>query len=128
MKSQSWPWLMRPQDTKIRRKDELQKILSAYILPEHQPYLSSVPKEFTDQLYRVYGWERRADNRGPRYAGKLLRKLIYEQLPEPVLPELDDVNPTNEKYQRKRKHFQSLTPEVGVSHFKTQMAGVMRQF
>lgn len=109
----------------IRRHDELQQILSAYVLPEHRPYLQSVPKEFFDELFRVYGWERRSDNRGPRYAGKLLRQLIYEQLPEPVLPALDDVNPTNPKYQRKRKHFQHLTPEIGKNHLQTQLAGVM---
>ena len=109
----------------IREAEALQKLLSAYVLPEHQPYVSSVPKEFTDEIYRVYGWERRADNRGPRYAGKLIRKLIYEQLPEPVLPALDEKNPSNKKYQRKKKHFQNLTPEVGLNHFKTQLAGVM---
>lgn len=109
----------------IRRHDELQQILSAYVLPEHRPYLQSVPKEFFDELFRVYGWERRSDNRGPRYAGKLLRQLIYEQLPEPVLPTLDDLNPTNANYQRKRKHFQHLTPEIGKNHLQSQLAGVM---
>ena len=109
----------------IRDAEALQKILSAYVLPEHRPYVTNVPKEFTDELFRVYGWERRQDNRGPRYAGKLIRKLIYEQLPEPVLPELDAINPSNKKYQRKRKHFQSLSPDVGLNHFKTQLAGVM---
>lgn len=109
----------------IRRHDELQQILGAYVLPEHRPYLKSVPKEFFDELFRVYGWDRRSDNRGPRYAGKLLRQLIYEQLPDPVLPELDKTNPANENYQRKRKHFQHLTPEIGKNHLQSQLAGVM---
>jgi len=109
----------------IRRHDELQKILSAYVLPEHRPYLTSVPTEFFKELYRVYGWKWSPDNRGPRYAGKLLRKLIYEQLPEPVLPELDKTNPTDKKYQRKKKHFQNLTPEVGLPHMQSQLSGVM---
>jgi len=109
----------------IRRHDALQQILSAYVLPEHRPYLQSVPKEFFDELYRVYGWERRSDNRGPRYAGKLLRQLIYEQLPDPVLPELDKLNSSNDNYQRRRKHFQHLTPEVGKNHLQSQLAGVM---
>ncbi|MCB2089350.1 MAG: P63C domain-containing protein [Sphingomonadaceae bacterium] len=109
----------------IRRHDELQQILSAYVLPEHRPYLKSVPTEFFKELYRVYGWNWTPDNRGPRYAGKLLRKLIYEQLPEPVLPELDKLNPTNKKYQRKGKHFQSLTEEVGLPHMQGQLSGVM---
>lgn len=109
----------------IRRHDELQQILSAYVLPEHRPYLQSVPTEFFKELYRVYGWKWTPDNRGPRYAGKLLRKLIYEQLPEPVLPELDKKNPTNKNYQRKGKHFQSLSESVGMPHMQGQLSGVM---
>jgi hypothetical protein len=109
-----------------RRHDELQQILSAYVLPEHRPYLQSVPIEFFKELYRVYGWEWKPNNQGPRYAGKLLRRLIYEQLPEPVLPELDKINPSKgANYQRDRKHFQNLSKEVGIPHFQGQLSGVM---
>lgn len=108
------------------RKIELQKIISAYVLPEHRPYITSVPREFFKELFRVYGWVWSPDNRGPRYAGKLLRMLIYETLPEPVLPELDALNPSKgPNYQRPRKHFQSLSDDVGLPHFKSQLAGVM---
>jgi P63C domain len=109
----------------VRAHDELQQILSAYILPEHRPWLGAVlPIEFTKEVYRVYGWSYSSDNRGPRYASKLIRKLIYEPMPSPVLPELDRVNPPNAKWQRKRKHHQHLTDETGLAHFKSQLAGV----
>lgn len=109
-----------------RRNDELQKILGAYVLPEHRPYLRSVPIEFFKELYRVYGWDWNPNNQGPRYAGKLLRKLIYEQLPKPILPELDEINPSKgNNYQRKRKHFQNLSSDIGVPHFQGQLSGVM---
>lgn len=111
---------------KKRRENELQQILSAYVLPEHRPYLTTVPKEFFKELFRVYGWDWSPDNRGPRYAGKLLRKLIYEQLPEPVLPELDEINPTKgPNYQREHKMFQHLTQDIGLPHFRNQLAGTM---
>lgn len=110
----------------IRRHDELQQILSAYVLPEHRPYIKSVPIEFFKEMHRVYGWKWNPNNQGPRYAGKLLRKLIYEKLPEPVLPELDKMNPTKgTNYQRRNKHFQSLSAEVGIPHFQGQLSGVM---
>nr|VFJ43127.1 MAG: P63C domain-containing protein [Candidatus Kentron sp. DK] len=109
-----------------RRRDELQKIIGAYVLPEHRPYLRSVPVEFFKELHRVYGWEWSPDNRGPRYAGKLLRKLIYDQLPSNVLSELDRVNPSKgANYQRQRKHFQNLSEDVGIPHFQRQLSGVM---
>ncbi|MFC7662984.1 P63C domain-containing protein [Methylorubrum suomiense] len=109
----------------LRAHNELQTILSAYILPEHRPWTQKVPVEFTKEIYRVYGWNYTPDNRGPRYASKLIRNLLYKPLPAPVLPELDRVNPPNEKWQRKRRHHQHLTPETGLEHFKGQLSGVM---
>jgi hypothetical protein len=110
----------------IRAHDELQTILSAYILPEHRPWMKTVPIEFTKELYRVYGWNYSPDNRGPRYASKLIRKLLYQQLPPPVLPELDRINPADKRtWQRKKRHHSYLTPETGLEHFKGQLAGTM---
>lgn len=108
-----------------RENDELQKILTSYLLPEHRPWIKTIPEELTDEIYRVYGWKRTSNNRGPRYAGKLIRQLIYERLPAPVLPELDKLNPTNSKYQRRRKHFQFLNQQQGMDHFRTLVITTM---
>lgn len=110
---------------KKRDSDELQQILTAYLLPEHRPWMQTIPSEFTSEIYRVYGWKRTADNRGPRYAGKLIRQLIYERMPKPVLPALDEANPSNAKYQRKRRHHQFLTDQQGLDHFRTLTITVM---
>lgn len=109
---------------KRRDADELQKILTAYVLPEHRPWLQVVPEEFTDEIYRVYGWQRKAQNRGPRYAGKLIRQLVYEKMPKPILPALDEQNPSEKGY-RKRKHHQFLTPKQGLDHFRSQIITIM---
>lgn len=108
-----------------RDADELQQILSAYLLPEHRPWMQTVPPEFISEIYRVYGWKRTADNRGPRYAGKLIRQLIYERMPKPVLPALDEANPSNEKYQRKHRHHQFLSDQQGMDHFRTLVITIM---
>jgi hypothetical protein len=107
-----------------RPHDELRKLLALYVRPEHRPWVQTLPPEYTRELYRVWGWDT-TSQRGPRYAGKLTRKLIYQPLPRPVLPELDKLNPTNEKYQRRRKHFQHLTEGIGLQHFKAQLSAVM---
>jgi hypothetical protein len=110
---------------KDRPHDELQRLLEAYVLPEHRPWIQTIPREFTKELYRVYGWNN-TSQRGPRYAGKLTRKFLYEALPAPVLPELDKINPPNRQtWQRKRRHHQHLTKQIGVEHFKAQLSGVM---
>lgn len=108
-----------------RESDELQQILTAYLLPEHRPWMQTIPDEFTSEVYRVYGWTRQANNRGPRYAGKLIRQLIYEKMPKPVLPKLDEMNPSNDEHQRKRKHHQFLTEKQGLDHFRSQVITVM---
>ncbi|MCA3582777.1 MAG: P63C domain-containing protein [Methylocystis sp.] len=108
-----------------REKDALQQILTAYLLPEHRPWMKTIPDDFTKEIYRVYGWTRTANNRGPRYAGKLIRQLIYERLPKPVLPALDQRNPADAKYRRKHKHHSFLTLEQGLDHFRTQVITVM---
>lgn len=108
-----------------RDSDELQRILTAYLLPEHRPWAQVVPDEFTNEIYRVYGWERKAQNRGPRYAGKLIRQLIYEKMPKPVLPALDQRNPSDSNHRRKRKHHSYLTKEHGLDHFRSQIITIM---
>jgi hypothetical protein len=99
--------------------------LTAYLLPEHRPWMQTIPDEFTAEIYRVYGWKRTHNNRGPRYAGKLIRQLIYERLPKPVLPALDELNPTNAKYQRKHRHHQFLTDKQGMDHFRSLVITMM---
>lgn len=110
---------------KYREEQALQKILDAYILPEHRPWMKAVPVEFFQEMFRVFGWQHKADNRGPRYAGKLVRNLIYRHLPKPVLPKLDEINPSSHNYQRKHRHHQLLTEGMGLEHFRSQMSGVM---
>jgi hypothetical protein len=70
------------------------------------------------------GWDT-SSQRGPRYAGKLTRKLIYEQLPAVALPRLDELNPSDKKYQRKKKFFSYLTKDIGMEHFGKQLSAVM---
>jgi len=109
----------------VRPHQELQKLLAQYVRPEHLPWVKTVPIEFTKRLYQLWGWDLRDTTRGPRYISKLIRKYIYEPLPDGVLGELDRVNPADKKWQRRRKHFQHLTPDIGLPHFNTQLASVM---
>lgn len=62
--------------------------------------------------------------KGPRYAGKLTKELIYKKLPPPVIHELESKNPPDEKWQRKYKHHQWLTNNIGNPHLEKQVAVV----
>lgn len=110
---------------KLRADGELQLLLESYILPEQRPWMKAVPAEFFSEMFRVFGWKHKSNNQGPRYAGKLLRNLIYSNLPKPVLPTLDERNPSGPGYQRKLRHHQLLTEDIGLEHFRAQVLGVM---
>jgi len=110
-----------------RERDELQKILKAYISPHLLPWAERFPREFYKEMFRLWQWKfpPTADKgapRGPRYAGKLTRKFVFEQLPPGVLEELDRLNPANEKWQRKHRFSQLLTIDIGNPHLEKQVA------
>jgi hypothetical protein len=109
----------------FRAKDELSRILEAYIAEELRPWIKTFPEEFFKQLYRLHGWPYRVGStKRTQYVGKLINKLIYEQLPPPVLPTLREKNPVTEKGYRKHKHFQFRTPETGNLHLDRQITAV----
>lgn len=106
-----------------RAKDELTRILEAYIEESLRPYVSKFPNDFFRELYRLQGWEYKVGStRSPRYVGKFINKYIYDPLPPDVLPKLRELNPANEKGQRRHKHFQYLTDDVGEPHLEKQLA------
>jgi hypothetical protein len=110
-----------------RARDELQKILKAYISDELLPWTRRFPTEFYRQMFKLRGWRYpptgdKGAPRGPRYAGKLTKELIYEKLPDGVLRELEELNPPDGKWQRKHRHHQWLTSDIGNPHLEKQVA------
>jgi P63C domain-containing protein len=108
-----------------RPKDELSKILEAYIAEELRPWIKTFPDEFFKQIYRLQGWEYTPGSakRTP-YVGKLINKYIYEKLPPGVLTELRSKNPISKNGYRKHKHFQFLTADTGNPHLDRQITAV----
>jgi hypothetical protein len=108
--------------------DDLQKILAAYISPTLLPWTEKFPIEFFKEMFRVYGWawphadEAYPGPQGPRYAGKLIKKIIFENLPPGVLDELERLNPANDKWQRKSRMAQLLTSGIGHPHIEKLVA------
>jgi hypothetical protein len=111
-----------------RAKDELIKILEAYISKELLPWTKRFPDTFFSEIYRLHGWKFRQGehkSRRPQVVGHLVRRLIYEQLPPGVLPELEAKNPVTESGYRKHRHHQLLTPDIGHPHLDKQVTSVI---
>ena len=106
-------------------RDELAKILEAYIAPELAAWAQRFPHEFFRQVYRLHGWEYLPGiTRGPRYIGKFIMKYVWGGLPPAVVEEIQSRNPNNERGQRPKKLFQFLTDETGVPHLDWQISTV----
>lgn len=109
----------------FREKEELRKILEAYIAPEFLPWSKFFPDEYYELVYKIYGWAYRPGTHArPGVVGTFTNKVIYEELPKGVLPALQERNPSMNG-RRKRRHHQLLTEDVGLAHLEKQIVAVM---
>jgi hypothetical protein len=111
---------------KVRARDELQKILAAYVSPDLLPWAKRFPDNFYEHLHRVRGWRYAPGNNArTAYIGKLTNSLIYEQLPKGVLDELRAKNPRDPSTRRRRhSHHEFLTTDIGNPHLEKQIVAV----
>jgi hypothetical protein len=110
---------------KIKDRDDLERILEAYIARELLPWTKRFPNDFYEQLFRLRGWQYRPISvKRPKYVGKLTNELVYEKLPPGVLDELRSKNPVTPKGYRRYRHFQFLTEDIGNPHLEKQVASV----
>lgn len=109
-----------------RARDELQKILAAYISPELLPWAKRFPDSYYQELHRVRGWKYAPGSSArTAYIGKLTNSLIYEQLPDGVLEKLREQNPRDPVTKRRRHtHHELLTVEIGNPHLEKQILAV----
>jgi P63C domain len=108
-----------------RARDELNRILEAYISKELMPWTKRFPDEFFRQVYRLHDWEyKQGVVKSPRYLGKVINRTVYEQMPPGVLEELRRLNPKTEAGYRKVQHHRLLTPDTGHPHLDKQIVAV----
>lgn len=113
-----------------RERDELQKILKAYISVELLRWQKRFPDEFYKEIFRLNKWGEftvlgiKAHQR-PGVIGTWTKKLIYQQLPKGVLQELVNKTPKTADGKLARKLHQSLTTDVGHPHLEKQLVSVI---
>lgn len=96
----------------IRDKKALAAILDAYLNKELAAWAKRFPDEFYQEIFRLKGWNWSFLKR-PSYVGKLTTDLVYERITPGLLEELEKRNPKDEKGNRKGRHHQLMTDEVG---------------
>lgn len=109
-----------------RDRNELHKILEAYISRELMPWTKRFPDEFYKELFRLRGWQYNPLSIArPGYAGTLTNELVYEKLPPGVLDELKTKNPKTLGGNRRYRHHQFLTDDIGNLHLEKHLSSVI---
>ena len=109
----------------VRDRQELHRILEAYIAKELLPWTKRFPDEFYQQLFRLRGWEYSPPSpKRPKMVGKLTSRIVYEKLPRGVLQQLRQRNPVVKDGWRRHRHHQFLTEDIGNRHLEKHIASV----
>lgn len=110
----------------IRKRNELQIILKAYISEELLPWTKRFPDEFYKQMFRLKNLPYDPNSvKRPSFIGKLTNKLIYAKLPPGVLEELKAKTPKSESGNYTARFHQSLTVDVGHPILKGHLQQVI---
>ena len=98
----------------VRDKQALQAILDAYLRKELAAWARRFPDEFYREIFRLRGWDWKGRKfNPPSVVGHYTNDLVYERLAPGILEELQRRNPKNDKGNRKAKHQQFLTDDIG---------------
>ncbi|MCO7655972.1 P63C domain-containing protein [Pseudomonas aeruginosa] len=100
----------------VRDRQALQAILDQFLRKELAAWAKRFPDEFYQQMFRLKGWQRKdlsSPSRRPGAAGMYTNDIVYERLAPGILAELEARNPKDSRGNRKGKHHQMLTEDVG---------------
>lgn len=109
---------------RIKERDELAKILEAFVAKEIQKWIRTFDLEFYELICELRGLPLEKAKKRPKYFGLITNNLVYSRLAPGVLAELKKMSPVDEKGHRKTKLFQGLTPDIGHPKLKEHLAGV----
>lgn len=111
---------------KDRAKDELAKILEAFVAKELQPWVKTFPFEFYENMFRLRGLPFPTDGvKRPQYFGHLTNDIIYRRLAPGVWRELKEQTEKDERGRLKNRLHQKLTTEIGHPKLKDLVISVI---
>ena len=110
----------------VRARDALQAYLEKFLRAELAAWVQRFPDEFFKELYRLKRWPWTGSSRRPGVVGRYIKDLIYERLGPGVIGELELKNPSDGKGQRKARHHQWLTDEIGHPALAQHMFALIR--
>ncbi|MEJ2379083.1 MAG: P63C domain-containing protein [Pseudolabrys sp.] len=110
----------------VRARNALEKILEQFIAEELRKWVKTFPDEFYKEIFRLRKWPYKPWLvKRPGVIGKWTNDLVYDRLAPGVLEELRQKNPKLPSGNRRHKHFQWLTADVGDPRLREHMAATI---
>jgi hypothetical protein len=111
---------------RVRAKNDLAKILEAFIAKELQPWIKTFPDDFYDHLFRLRKLEYPRDTvKKPQYFGTLTNDIVYKRLAPGVLDELRRLAERGPNGRPKHQYFRRLTENMGQIKLREHLASVV---
>lgn len=99
---------------KDRDRRALQALLDKYLKKEFAAWAKKFPDEFYQEMFRLKGWQWQgmSINR-PQVVGYYTRDIVYARLAPGIVEELERRNPKDDRGERRGRHHQLLTDDIG---------------
>lgn len=112
----------------FRANDALAQVLEMHLAKERQPWTKTFPDTFYREIYRLRRWPytEEAIKRKPQVVALWTNNFVYDRLLPGVREELERLNPKSETGNRKTKHHQWFTGEIGHPNLRSHIDGVIR--
>lgn len=110
----------------IRDRQALQNILDRYLSAEYAKWAKRFPDEFYREIFRLRGWlwKGMKVNR-PQVVAKYTIDIVWARIAPGLLTKLEELNPKDDRGNRRVKHHQWLTDEIGHPALQNHLGGVV---
>ncbi|MDG4560902.1 MAG: P63C domain-containing protein [Candidatus Competibacter sp.] len=98
----------------VRDRLALQAILDKFLRKEFAAWAKRFPDEFYREMFRLKNWSYNPMSVArPGIVGKYTTDVVYERLAPGIVEELEKINPKNERGNRRVRHHQWLSDDIG---------------
>ncbi|WP_295429022.1 P63C domain-containing protein [uncultured Thiodictyon sp.] len=98
----------------VRDRMALQAILDKFLRTEFAAWAKRFPDEFYKEMFRLKGWGYNPLSVArPGVVGRYTTDVVYERLAPGIVEELERINPKNDRGNRRTKHHQWLSEDIG---------------
>lgn len=109
-----------------REKAALAEVLEAFVAKELAAWVNTFPPEYYREMARLRHLRYDpSSTKRPRLFGKLTAQIVYKRLAPGVLEELQSLNPSDDKGQRRHRHHQWLTRDIGHPKLRDHISKVI---